>query len=614
MATETDLARWARRGKTTERGLGADHQKIREDLIPTALGTRCPIGGPRCIGVMDDPALMELDHSTPRAKGGTVGDRIVCAPCNHSEGARMGNAMRTAPAEAQPTHHRPVDREPARVFQAKPLVSVGKVGQAGLDAWDQRRQRTRWRQDPVEWADSNGLEMWSGQHALMRTVAEHNRVAVRSAHSTGKTFSMAVLVAWWLNTHEPGTARCVTTAPSGDQVRGVLWVEINRIWEILGLPGRRNQSEVWFGSYQAAVGRKSSDYSPATFSGWHAEHLLVIVDEADGVSANLWNAVDTLATNEGAKIVGIGNPDDPQSEFRKRQSDQPFGGVYRTVKISAWDTPNFTGEPVSPLLHSVLLSPQWVAEKRVQWGGRDGQDPDHPFWQSKVEAEYPDESANAVIRLSDLARARRSERDGVLARADDRYPIRVGVDVAGSDTGDESVIRGRRGLRLLGEVKTRTGDPEELEDWLIENLDLFGAQQVAIDADGIGFGFAGAVRRRRGKRMAVTAIRSSASAGDPKTYLNRRAEMWWQLREALSRVGANQLDFTQMDDDTAAQLLMPRYQTNKGKIQIESKDDLRKRLGRSPDSADAVVYVFAEGAGSGQVRVGRARGQLLSRS
>lgn len=467
----------------------------------------------------------------------------------------------------------------------------------------------------MAWAVEHGIELWSGQVGILRAVAEHDRVAIRSSHDTGKSFAMAVLTGWWLDVHEPGTARVVTTAPTGDQVRGVLWVEINALWERLGLGGRRNQSEIWFGSYQAALGRKSSDYNPAGFSGWHAPHLLVIVDEADGISAALWGAIDTLATNAGAKIVGIGNPDDPQSEFRRRQSDQPFGGAYHTIKVPAWATPNFTGEAVSSMLSGVLLSRGWVEEMRVAWGGsRESEEPpDHPFWQSKVEAEYPDESASAVIRLSDLLRARRTERTEAQRKLDDRMPVWLGVDVAGSETGDESVVRGSRGFRLLSQQSTRIAEPEVLEDWLVDQVDAYEAAHVGIDADGIGFGFAGALRRRRGKRVSVHPIRSSSSADDPTAYFNRRAEMWWKLREALSKTGNEQLDFTALDDRTAGQLLLPRYSIRKGRILVEAKDDLRRRLGRSPDQADGVVYSQARPRTGGTLSIRRPRGDLVGR-
>jgi hypothetical protein len=87
-------ARYARRGSTTQRGLGAEHRARRRALLPAAIGTRCPIGLPGCDGIMTDPTRMDLDHTTPRALGGTHGDRIACSRCNRSSGATLGNRLR----------------------------------------------------------------------------------------------------------------------------------------------------------------------------------------------------------------------------------------------------------------------------------------------------------------------------------------------------------------------------------------------------------------------------------------------------------------------------------------------------------------------------------------
>lgn len=90
------------RGTTTARGLGAAHQRLRRQLLPAALGTRCPgpWAGPRstrCTGLMTDPARMDLDDRVPRVYGGTsytTGARICCRPCNRGHGARLGNRLR----------------------------------------------------------------------------------------------------------------------------------------------------------------------------------------------------------------------------------------------------------------------------------------------------------------------------------------------------------------------------------------------------------------------------------------------------------------------------------------------------------------------------------------
>lgn len=88
---------------------GHAHRKMRAALLPDALGTVCPAQySPRCTGLMIDPHQMHLDHSRPAALGGTRADRIVCAPCNLSMGAALGNQLRAGapPAEPQPVRER----------------------------------------------------------------------------------------------------------------------------------------------------------------------------------------------------------------------------------------------------------------------------------------------------------------------------------------------------------------------------------------------------------------------------------------------------------------------------------------------------------------------------
>jgi 5-methylcytosine-specific restriction endonuclease McrA len=102
VATRQQLQRWKARGTTTQRGLGASHQNLREHLLPSAYGTLCP--GPyigrrsaNCTGTMVDRSKMDLDDRVPRIYGGrstTTGGRICCSPCNRGAGATLGNRRR----------------------------------------------------------------------------------------------------------------------------------------------------------------------------------------------------------------------------------------------------------------------------------------------------------------------------------------------------------------------------------------------------------------------------------------------------------------------------------------------------------------------------------------
>lgn len=446
--------------------------------------------------------------------------------------------------------------------------------------------------DPVAWAKQTlKVDLWSKQREILRLIELVPKIAVPSCHDAGKSYIAALATARWLAKWPPGTARVVTTAPSVTQVRAVLWNEINALHERARddtgnplLPGRVNQTEWWIGGYMAAIGRKPSDYAPETFQGLHAQHILIIVDEAGGIPNDLWTGIDTLATNMGAVILAIGNPDDPQAEFKNicagAESDE--GNGWTLVRIPAWETPNFTGETVPTKLREVLLDPTWVEDKRQRWGE------DDPRWVSKVAAQFPDEAGMTVVRYADV----QSALNGIIAsehkRDFARMPrVQLGADIAASDDGDETIVRERVGNRVGRRWSVQSKEPEDVSDLIVKAIDESGATLVHIDATGVGFGFLSDIRRRR-PGVAVKPFVAAAQANDPKQFANRRAEAHWFLRE---RLRYKSLDLSEMssDDDTVTQMLAARYSTPKGKILVESKDEIRKRLGRSPDDSDALI-------------------------
>ncbi len=214
-----------------------------------------------------------------------------------------------------------------------------------------------YRDDPVAWTMEGPLReyLWSAQREVMQSVASHRYTAVRSAHSTGKSFSASRLVSWWIQCHEPGEAFVVSTAPSQTQVEAILWREIGRAHRKGRLRGRITYGQVpsWKIAQEiVGYGRKPQDLSSkeeamAAFQGIHAKYVLIVIDEAGGVPKWLFDAVDTLATNKLARVLAIGNPDDPASHFEK--VCRPGSG-WNSMSISAFDTPAYTGEDVPEYL------------------------------------------------------------------------------------------------------------------------------------------------------------------------------------------------------------------------------------------------------------------------
>src|ERR1035437_1250219 len=129
-----------------------------------------------------------------------------------------------------------------------------------------------YRTDPSLWVkDRTGEHIWSKQAEILESGREHRRTSVHSCHESGKSFTAARAVAWWIDTHTPGDAFVVTTAPTGAQVRAILWKEINRAHARGHLAGPTNRPGWFSGSELGACGRKPSDYDSEAFQGIHAQ-------------------------------------------------------------------------------------------------------------------------------------------------------------------------------------------------------------------------------------------------------------------------------------------------------------------------------------------------------
>jgi hypothetical protein len=393
------------------------------------------------------------------------------------------------------------------------------------------------------------------------------------------------VAAWWLDVHEPGEAFVVTSAPTYAQVRAVLWRYIRRLHKKAGLPGRVNQTEWHIDDELVAFGRKPADHDEAAFQGIHARRVLVILDEACGIPEALWIAADSLTTNPGCVILAIGNPDDPTAHFAT--ICDPNSG-WHVIRISAFDSPNLTGEEVPDDLAELLISEAWVDEKRDEWGE------DNPIYQAKVEGDFPTQHPLSVVRVADVQACRLT--DLTIPYADEQLqPVELGVDVGGG--GDLTVIRERRGPVAGREWTSRSDLPETLAPLVVRVIRETAATAVKVDSIGIGWGLVGELRNRAGRdehTATIYGVNVAEKATKPDKYRNLRSQIWWEVGRGLSASRGWDLSTMENADLTIAELLTPRYTENTaGQIEIESKDEIRKRQhGRSPDHADALLLAF----------------------
>lgn len=447
--------------------------------------------------------------------------------------------------------------------------------------------RRQHRGDPAGWIRERlGEHPWSKQVEILEAVREHRHVTVQSAHGTGKDWTAARLVAWWIDVHPVGEAFVVASAPTTAQLGAILFREIGKAHRAGGLSGQLSGGigtvpPSWrIGDEIVAYGRKPADYTDADqaasqFQGIHSRYPLIVLDEAGGIPEWLWDATETLVTNEDARILAIGNPTSPSGRFAKVCAP---GSGWHVIKISAYDAPAFTREPVPEALEGVLVSKLWVDERRKRWG--EGS----PQWQSRVLGEFPEIGDDTLIAPKWIVAAQERELEPV-ATDSEHY----GVDVARGGT-DRTVIANRWSGRVRivhdnghADTMITTGHVAKL---LREKP--YGA--AAIDVTGVG---AGVFDRLREQNQHVTAFVAAGRAHDRSRFLNRRAEVYWELRQAFEN---GEIDIDPHDDELAAQLGAIKWSvTSAGQIKIESKDDMRRRGLPSPDRADAVVIAWSQG-------------------
>lgn len=437
--------------------------------------------------------------------------------------------------------------------------------------------------DPAGWVDANGGFLWSKQIEIAESVRDNRYTAVPSCHDAGKSRGAAEIGAWWLDVHEPGEAFVVTTAPTDRQVKAILWRELSRVRRRADVDGRITLDAQWYmpigGEDElVAYGRKPQDLknpedAASAFQGIHARYVLVILDEAGGIPLWLWNGVDSIVTNEGARVLAIGNPDSAGTQFEK--VCRPGSG-WNVVRIDGYQTPNFTGEQVPEALAEGLLSKTWVEERCKRWGVNSA------IFQSKVRGVFPKAADDLIISPALVSSARERDLSGD-AIAD---PGHYGWDIARYGSDETVGYLNRAGMVRLIYSKHKQ-DTATTTDDIDHEIARHTDRASHIDHVGVG---AGVYDRLRKRERRVHGFGAGERALDPRRFVNRRSEAWWALREAFEE---GLVDLDPEDDELASQLQAPKWSRDaRGRVVLESKDDMKKRGVESPDRADAVVMSF----------------------
>jgi phage terminase large subunit len=433
--------------------------------------------------------------------------------------------------------------------------------------------------DPVRFC--NGLlrqDLWPLQESILRSVASRPRIAVKACHASGKTFVAAVAVLWFVTRYRDGIL--VTTAPTWTQVEKLLWGEIHRAVQSgrIAFP-QINKTELRIGPGNYAVGL-STDQG-VRFQGFHGR-VLIVIDEAPGVKADIWEAIEGIRAGGDVRVLALGNPTIASGPFHDAFTSNRDG--WCTFTISAFDSPNLTGLTLDELLslsdptldhcpRPYLVTRRWVREKYAEWG------PGHPLWEARVLGQFPTQAEDALISLAWLEEAARRpviDRGGRLT---------AGLDVAGPGE-DETVLVLAEGEGIVDQHAWPDQDPRGAVVAALapyrQRLDV-----VNVDAAGIGYFLA---KHLQDLGFPVRAVNVGERATDRERYANLKAELYWGLRQRFQAGEVAGLT----DERTIGQLAGIRYRhTARGQVEIERKEDARKRGVKSPDRAEAVMLALA---------------------
>lgn len=425
---------------------------------------------------------------------------------------------------------------------------------------------------PEEWQRKVLEEIGKGLDASDDVIRE----AVASGHGVGKSALVAWIVLWGLYTCH--NARIAVTANTEPQLRTKTWPELLK-WFRLVIVGRD-----WFQATATSIYRNDPDYretwkadaltwsenNTEAFAGLHNEgnRIVLIFDEASAIADKVWEVAEGALTDSNTEIIwcAFGNPTRNVGRFR-----ECFGRFRHRWNRQQVDsrTVSFTNK-----------------EQLNQWAADYGEDSD--FMRVRVKGEFPRAGAMQFIDSERVQQA--ILRDAVQDKSD---PIIMGADIARHGD-DQSVLRFRQGRNARGipPVKLRISDLMQIASRIQEEASRHGCKAVFIDVTGMGWGVYDRLRALGVKGLVAVdfATKSDRVTGDDATakYANKRAEIWGSMRDWLKHGCIDN------DPELVTDLAAVEYGYNaNNEIQLERKQDMKKRGMASPDDGDALALTFA---------------------
>ena len=418
-------------------------------------------------------------------------------------------------------------------------------------------------------------KLWSKQEDVLWSVRNNKRTCVRSGNTVGKSFIAADVVVDWLFTHRP--SKVVTTASSWKQVEDILWKEIrvaamNSKWPIDTKPLNTswNFNDEWF-----AIGISTD--TPVNLQGFHSPYLLVLIDEASGISKEIWEMIEAL---HPAAILAIGNP---------IESTGPFAECFESSmwhKITIGCQECVEWQEKNGLIPG-LVSRDWIKEMADLHGINSA------WYRVHVKGLPPEQDEYALIERQWLDKARKGlDSDGMpLDVEDEGHTVRiVSFDIASKHGENETVI----GYRYGHTIKTMKGYRKQTSTWIRDQVtSIYSANEanlVVHDADGLGESMAEQLAEFHTPSLEFHGGYAQKSMSGK--FRNLRSQFYWIVAKKFEKGMYNLSKMDEKDFELLrSQLCSIRVkpEDGMGRFQIETKEELLARGIKSPDYADCMV-------------------------
>ena len=447
-----------------------------------------------------------------------------------------------------------------------------------------RGRISRWRDDPILFADellSFTPDEW--QKDALIDLRDNKRVSIKSGQGVGKTGLEAVAFLWFFTCFS--YTRVVATAPTKQQLHDVLWAEIDK-WmsrsPLLSQMLRWTKTHIYMVGYEKRwFGVARTATRPENMQGFHEDNMLFIVDEASGVADPIMEAVLGTLTGENNKLLLCGNPTRTSGTFYDSQTRDR--SLYKCHTVSSMDSKRTNKESIDSLI------------RKYGW--------DSNVVRVRVRGEFPNQEDDVFIALSLIEQC--SNRVYELPEEMETPFVILGCDVARFGDDETIIYRNYKGHCKLV-FKKRGQDLMATAGELVHQFlkikeeypEYDGRVYINIDDTGLGGGVTDRLREVKAERSlgkmfiipinAAEKIETDTAAGKKSAehYNNLTTDMWANMRDQLEQ----RTIVIEDDEETVAQLSARKYRmASNGKIEVEPKQEMKKRGLDSPDRGDALA-------------------------